>query len=92
MNDQIKDGGPAFPHHDSGDTGTRPGMTLRDYFAASADVSDLMKGMTSNDADRIGIPMPSNSDTLAWAVWRAKVKSRLRFIEADAMLAAREVS
>lgn len=28
------DVGPAFPHQDSGDTGTRPGMSLRDYFAA----------------------------------------------------------
>jgi len=29
-------GGPAFPHQDSGDTGLRPGMSLRDYFAAAA--------------------------------------------------------
>ncbi|MBN9535052.1 MAG: hypothetical protein J0H10_17055 [Alphaproteobacteria bacterium] len=27
------DGGPAFPHQDSGNTGLRPGMTLRDWFA-----------------------------------------------------------
>jgi len=31
-----EDGGPAFPHHDSGDTGTRPGMSLRDWFAGQA--------------------------------------------------------
>ncbi len=30
------DGGPAFPHTDSGDTATRPGMSLRAYFAAHA--------------------------------------------------------
>jgi hypothetical protein len=32
----IDNGGPAFPHHDAGDTGTRPGMTLRDWFAGQA--------------------------------------------------------
>jgi hypothetical protein len=37
----VGDGGPAFPHQDSGDTGTRPGMTLRDYFAAKAVVGLL---------------------------------------------------
>jgi len=30
------DGGPAFPHQDSGDTGTRPGMSLREYYAGQA--------------------------------------------------------
>lgn len=30
------DGGPAFPHHDSGDTAMRPGMSLRDWFAGQA--------------------------------------------------------
>lgn len=28
--------GPAFPHQDSGDTGTRPGMSLREYYAGQA--------------------------------------------------------
>lgn len=45
MNNQIKDGGPAFPHQDSGDTGTRPGMSLRDYFAAH-----IIQGMFANPA------------------------------------------
>lgn len=40
MSEPIKDGGPAFPHHDGSfggamDSGTH-GMTLRDYFAAKA--------------------------------------------------------
>lgn len=30
----INDGGPAFPHHEDGFSGTSSGMTLRDYFAA----------------------------------------------------------
>ena len=29
-------GGPAFPHEDSMSSAFRPGMTLRDYFAAKA--------------------------------------------------------
>lgn len=30
----INNGGPAFPHHEDGFSGTSAGMTLRDYFAA----------------------------------------------------------
>lgn len=29
-------GGPAFPYIETGDSGVREGMTLRDYFAAKA--------------------------------------------------------
>ena len=36
-------GGAAFPHQDSGDTGFRPGMTLRDWFAGQA-----LTGMLAN--------------------------------------------
>ena len=43
------DGGPAFPHQDSGDTGTRPGMTLRDYFAAKA-MQAMLSGLVYNPA------------------------------------------
>ena len=32
----IKDGGPAFPHEDTMSAALRPGMSLRDYFAAKA--------------------------------------------------------
>ena len=43
MND-TKTGGPAFPHIDSMDVAVRPGMTLRDYFAAK-----ILQGMYSAD-------------------------------------------
>lgn len=33
---QIDNGGPAFPHHEDGMSGTSSGMSLRDYFAAQA--------------------------------------------------------
>lgn len=68
------------------------GLTVRDYFAAKADVSDQMKGITVSDADRLGVPMPRDGNALDWATWRARIKARLRFIEADAMLRAREAS
>lgn len=42
MNEQIKDGGPAFPSHGSMGEVTHAGMTLRDYFAAKA-MSDLQR-------------------------------------------------
>ena len=88
MSERIKDGGPAFPRTYNGDG--HNGMTLRDHFAATSNVSDQMKDMTSNGASRLGVPMPKNSDSLDWAIWRARIKARLRFLEADAMLAARE--
>jgi hypothetical protein len=36
MSEQIKDGGPAFPHDDRAKAYGREGMALRDYFAAKA--------------------------------------------------------
>ena len=36
MTYKIEDGGPAFPHTETGDCGLRPGISMRDYFAAKA--------------------------------------------------------
>ena len=56
MAEKINDGGPAFPtFENAGDprqTGfmTRPGMTLRDWFAAAA-----LTGLCANPADETGM-------------------------------------
>jgi hypothetical protein len=36
MNDETKDGGPAFPVPNDANVNDQEGMTLRDYFAAKA--------------------------------------------------------
>lgn len=86
MSAQIKDGGPAFPHQDSGDTGTRPGMSLRDYFAAKAMHDELMTCGVPGDACAALVTAMKKShrtpeEQIAWNAYEM----------ADAMLRAREV-
>lgn len=89
-----KTGGPAFPseQHETNDNNWNqtfePGMTLRDYFAAHVQVS--LKGVTVAEAADMGVPMPSSSSSEKWFLWKAFMRARLRYIEADAMLRARE--
>lgn len=95
---KIEDGGPAFarsgffhpdgrPEHDN-----RPeeGMSLRDWFAGQVDPLDV-------DVDRdyaaaiCGRPQPEgHSDLLAIAAWWAEANAKYRYLQADAMIAARK--
>ncbi len=79
MNEQIKDGGPAFPVQDAA-TWQGHGMTLRDYFAAKAMQGDW----AAQDGDVIGMFLPSCADEDLVS------SARLYYRMADAMLAARE--
>ncbi len=92
MENEIKDGGPAFPQGQSiGDiSSVEGGMTLRDYFAAHAPVTciDANQSLLQQpDAARFAacdhdgaMPMPLIMKELV----------RLRWEYADAMLTARE--
>ena len=63
-------------------------MSLRDWFAGQDDVAvayDLLH--REGCEELIGEPMPE--DMLGMVKWRLKVVAALRFLEADAMLAAR---
>lgn len=92
MENEIKDGGPAFPQGQSiGDiSSVEGGMSLRDYFAAHAPVTciDANQSLLQQpDAARFAtcdhdgaMPMPLIIKELV----------RLRWEYADAMLAARE--
>jgi len=92
MGDQPKDGGPAFAHfvpegHYNGSVHYE-GMTLRDWFAGRAD--GLHEDATANYASRFNRDeQPPKDDLFAWAVWFAKADATLRYIRADAMIAAR---
>jgi len=74
----IKAGGPAFPHQK--DDGTPYwGMTLRDYFAAK-----VLVGLgTWSPFPETGTPTLSNPAAL-------KARAELSYMQADAMIAARE--
>ena len=76
MNNQINDGGPAFPHKrqircngEVIDSEMEPGMSLRDYFAAAA-----LQGLIADGGG---------------ASWEADANAAYK--AADAMLKAREV-
>lgn len=88
----LKDGGPAFPateanYHNENMRGE--GMSLRDYFAAHATVF----------LDDYGVPYASSivgrsmpdfaADPLGNQLFWAEFRARMRYAEADAMLAAR---
>ena len=90
-------GGPAFPFVEP-DTScnVNEGMTLRDYFAAKADIS--------KDIDDDGCITPRLAFSLmecasppSWddnyfeaRLWWAEAEARLRYLKADAMLKARQ--
>lgn len=89
MTEKIKDGGPAFPgtEYDSWDSVDikRPGMTLRDYFAAKFAHAELMT---------CGVPGKA-CDALLQAIDRTGETpedhmARVAYEMADAMLRARE--
>lgn len=99
MSTPINDGGPAFPNADTvypngqvqyGATG----MTLRDYFAAHESLDDFNgKEIPLEFGIQLAGPHPSvlpKEDCVAWLKWQAKARASLRYIRADAMIAARE--
>jgi hypothetical protein len=55
MTDKPKDGGPAFPITGSQRNPERPGMSLRDYFAAQALAGLVSTIETEENARDIGI-------------------------------------
>ncbi|TWC18149.1 hypothetical protein FBY06_11574 [Pseudomonas sp. SJZ085] len=81
--DQQKGGGPAFPVTPDNDVRTNGaggyGMTLRDYFAAKCEIAMYAPG------DIFYRTYGRNPDATELAALIAEI----RFIEADAMLAAR---
>jgi len=91
MSEPINDGGPAYPDlHPSKDCRYQDaGMTLRDFFAATENLSDL-DGVV---AVAIAGPKPDGNwitNPIEWLEWDARWRSAVRYMRADAMLKARE--
>jgi len=90
---RINTGGPAFPSDcifENGVVAKKPfeGMTLRDY-AAIHDEGMHEDAHADYAATFNRDPKPETGDYLGWAKWFAKADARLRYIKADAMIAAR---
>lgn len=87
--DREETGGAAFPQSGFGQWAPEGGATLRDYFATHADIDHDEVGVRYAAAI-VGRDMPDFAaaplgNSAFWAEYRA----RMRYIEADAMLAAR---
>lgn len=93
MQEEPNDGGSAFPAMAPSGYCT-PTMTLRDYFAANELLSDMCReiwDMNDQYVESImGREMPSNLNSLEAVKYEAEFFARMRYIRADAMLAARE--
>ena len=87
----IHNGGPAFPAEKYGpDQSGFDGMTLRDYFAIHSDIGDVDELSSSAGACLMGSKCPEYVVSPIGAIrWWADYEARLRYIRADAMLAAR---
>ncbi|HZW06108.1 MAG TPA: hypothetical protein VFF65_03205 [Phycisphaerales bacterium] len=81
----LDDGGPAFPERGNNSPGCysadRPGMKLRDYFAAKA-----MQSMTAGPGARMVADRDERYDETNWA----QVVASNAYAMADAMIAARK--
>jgi hypothetical protein len=86
------DGGQAFPTHPPSITDMarrihgEPGMSLRDYFAATVS----MDGVALSALEALEGPFPAYSDAKAKQDWYARAEAAFRYHRADAMLKARE--
>lgn len=76
----------------NGGADTELSMTLRDWFAGHSNVS-LNFPLLDEDvgAELAGSPQPDgNEDSVGVIKWRLKVLAALRYMDADAMIAARD--
>lgn len=81
----IEDGGPAFSLNYM-----KPGMSLRDYFAAHAPPQIHDDASPEWASERADVPLPSDlGDQPALAEFWANCEAVLRYEHADAMLRAR---
>ncbi len=94
----VNDGGPAFGHGDPTNGGD-PGMTLRDYLAVHADQPGFVEAYQLAGEPDVALPKgwEANQQSRANKWWtglsldeKYRFYSTLRYMVADAMLAARQ--
>ncbi|MEY2875855.1 MAG: hypothetical protein RLZZ373_3226 [Pseudomonadota bacterium] len=84
------DGGPAFPNECADTAHGRAGMSLRDYFATHCDIGDMEQLSLSAGVTLLGPEHPPATEMMGKLRWWADYRAALRYMEADAMLKARE--
>jgi len=96
-NEQINDGGPAFPSGKSEKCGfenshpLHEGMSLRDWFAGQEKI-DPSEEFGWGLLEALAGPRPVGgwrSNPIAWFHWSNLWQAKIKFARADAMLAAR---
>jgi hypothetical protein len=103
MSDKRKNGGPAFPQPDLSGYGMGPvegqngqyqmeGMSLRDWFAATMPIRESDPSISfATDVMSSAPPSPDWGDAPEDVErWWAMAEAKLRYMRADAMIAARE--
>lgn len=100
MSETINTGGPAFPRGQDPWGECNNGMSLRDYFAAKetlaewdhpeAVVSQSMGEALAGPRPQHGWSCKDPEQWIAMLRWEAAWRSALKYIRADAMIAARE--
>jgi hypothetical protein len=97
---EIDEGGTAFPQHGWSSNPevlermkNQGGMSLRDWFAGQETLGDFdhpEEKMPANGAIALAGPQPDkDAGWEAHFVWNAKWRAKLRYMRADAMIAAR---
>jgi hypothetical protein len=95
MSSTPKHGGPAFPEpctSDGNPANTRTGMSLRDYFAAHVIIPEA--GLSLEHMESLkGEARPKHDSVSAteWYKWEAEAEALYRYMQADAMLKARNL-
>jgi len=90
----VNNGGPAFPReayvNPNGVTVRvgSDGMTLRDWFAGQPDITGNLMVMDKEACEVLCGPHPAPEDAIEVFKWQVKVLATLRYIAADAMIAA----
>ena len=85
------DGGPAFPETGSrGMAASGEGMSLRDWFAGRYHGDEVVFNTNSEVEEFMGEPVPPRSDQAGYLTYFARVRGRLAYMHADAMLAERD--
>ena len=72
----MKDGGPAFPHWINGGQYFEPGMSLRDYFAATALQSPVMAHALNDTPKPDGITIGQHVAAIAYAIAQRMLAER----------------
>ena len=82
----TNDGGPAFP------SACDDGMTLRDYFAANEKLTewDGPEAIMPTSMAELLTGSPKPDSVIELFKWEAEWRAALKYIRADAMIAARE--